>query len=301
MQNEPLLQDNKDRFVIFPVKHHDIWDFYQQLKKALYTPLPEDSFETASRDWENLNPSETEFLPNFLNFFSAATEKTSSGLTLPLLNFVKNPEATAFLRLQLALETRQAEATAKIAQKVNSGYPGNFHSALERQEKWLESFQNLNFAEQLLAASFFKTMFSADIFLLKEELEKREILPQFCTFLGKISDEIRLVSRFYRFLHDNHVLQQVPKNGINEIVSEVLLLEKQISAELPATGAFGITAGKKDALLNHLAEKFISGNEKWIANSSEEQEKSALAEKRAGALTKNPEKKEPQQKSRPDK
>ena len=301
MQNEPLLQDNKDRFVIFPVKHHDIWDFYQQLKKAFYTPFPEDPLDKEHRDWQNLNASEKEFLPYFLNFFSAATGKMSFGLTLPLLNSVKNLEAAAFLRLQSALENRQSEATAGIAQRMNSGATENFHSALQKQEKWLESFQNLNFAEQLLAASFIKMMFSADVFLLKEELQKRKVLPQFRDFLGKISNEIQLVSHFYRFLHDRHVLQQVSENGINEIVSEVLLLEKQISTELPATGAFGITAKKKDAFLNLLAEKFISGNEKPLTNPSEKEKKSALAEKRAGTLNKNPEKKESQQKSGPEK
>ncbi len=27
--NEPLLKENKDRFVIFPIQHHDIWSFYK--------------------------------------------------------------------------------------------------------------------------------------------------------------------------------------------------------------------------------------------------------------------------------
>ena len=27
---EPILQDNKDRFVIFPIQHHDIWEWYKK-------------------------------------------------------------------------------------------------------------------------------------------------------------------------------------------------------------------------------------------------------------------------------
>jgi hypothetical protein len=27
---EPILQENKNRFVIFPIKHHDIWEWYKK-------------------------------------------------------------------------------------------------------------------------------------------------------------------------------------------------------------------------------------------------------------------------------
>ena len=29
---EPILQENKDRFVIFPIKHHDIWEWYKKME-----------------------------------------------------------------------------------------------------------------------------------------------------------------------------------------------------------------------------------------------------------------------------
>ena len=286
MHNEPLLQDNKDRFVIFPVKHHDIWDHYNQLKQLFSKPFPEDVLRKEHEDWQNLGSSEKRFLPYLLNYFSATTNRMSREQTLPLLSAIKIPEAAAFLQLQLSLENRQSEAAAENAGRLNRESTENFQAALQKQEKWLESFQNFSFAEKLVAASVSKIMFSADLFLLKDELEKRKILPQFCNFLGRISDEILFLSDFYRFLHDRHVLQQVSKDCMNEIVSEVLLLEKQISAELPVTGVFGITPERKDAYLNHLAEKFIFKKLKAATTNPEEQEKFNLAEKRAGTLAK---------------
>ncbi len=36
-KQEPLLRDNKDRFVIFPVKHNDIWDAYKAIEANFWT------------------------------------------------------------------------------------------------------------------------------------------------------------------------------------------------------------------------------------------------------------------------
>ena len=37
MITEPLLQDNKDRFVIFPIQHNDIWQFYKNAEASFWT------------------------------------------------------------------------------------------------------------------------------------------------------------------------------------------------------------------------------------------------------------------------
>ncbi len=34
---EPILQENKDRFVIFPIKHHDIWEWYKKMEASFWT------------------------------------------------------------------------------------------------------------------------------------------------------------------------------------------------------------------------------------------------------------------------
>jgi hypothetical protein len=33
-QIEPILQENKNRFVIFPIKHHDIWEWYKKMEAS---------------------------------------------------------------------------------------------------------------------------------------------------------------------------------------------------------------------------------------------------------------------------
>lgn len=34
---EPLLKDNPSRFVIFPIKYHDIWQMYKKAEASFWT------------------------------------------------------------------------------------------------------------------------------------------------------------------------------------------------------------------------------------------------------------------------
>ena len=34
---EPILKENKDRFVLFPIQHNDIWEFYKKAEASFWT------------------------------------------------------------------------------------------------------------------------------------------------------------------------------------------------------------------------------------------------------------------------
>ena len=34
---EPILQENKDRFVLFPIKHREIWEMYKKAEASFWT------------------------------------------------------------------------------------------------------------------------------------------------------------------------------------------------------------------------------------------------------------------------
>ena len=57
---EPILQENKNRFVIFPIKHQDIWEFY---KKDIYP------FKGKLEQWYQENIS---FYTDFMIIFLTA-------------------------------------------------------------------------------------------------------------------------------------------------------------------------------------------------------------------------------------
>ena len=55
---EPLLAENKDRFVLFPIKHKDIWEMYKKAEASFWT-AEEIDLASDVTDWSNkLNDNE---------------------------------------------------------------------------------------------------------------------------------------------------------------------------------------------------------------------------------------------------
>ena len=58
---ESLLVENKDRFVLFPIEHNDIWEFYRNAVANFWVP-EEINFSDDIVDWrDKLNDSERHF------------------------------------------------------------------------------------------------------------------------------------------------------------------------------------------------------------------------------------------------
>ena len=69
---EPILKENKDRFVIFPIKHHDLWEWYKKCEASFWTAEEIDLSEDLN-DWKNkLNDDERYFIKHILAFFAAS-------------------------------------------------------------------------------------------------------------------------------------------------------------------------------------------------------------------------------------
>jgi len=64
---EPILKENKDRFVLFPIQHSDIWEFYKKAEASFWT-AEEIDLSQDQKDWENLADGERHFISHALAF-----------------------------------------------------------------------------------------------------------------------------------------------------------------------------------------------------------------------------------------
>jgi ribonucleotide reductase beta subunit family protein with ferritin-like domain len=67
---EPILQENENRFVLFPIKYHDIWDMYKKQVASFWVAEEIDLSQDFSH-WEGLNDKEKHFIKYVLAFFAA--------------------------------------------------------------------------------------------------------------------------------------------------------------------------------------------------------------------------------------
>ena len=78
---EPMLQENMDRFVLFPIEQHEIWEMYKLHAASFWTAEEIDLAEDA-KDWKKLNDNERHFLKHVLAFFAASDGIVNENLVI---------------------------------------------------------------------------------------------------------------------------------------------------------------------------------------------------------------------------
>ena len=60
---EPILHDNENRYVIYPIKYNRTWEMYKKAIASFWTAEEIDLSKDAN-DWESLKPEEQFFIKN---------------------------------------------------------------------------------------------------------------------------------------------------------------------------------------------------------------------------------------------
>ena len=106
---EPILEPNKNRFVLFPIQHDDIWSFYKRAEASFWT-AEEIDLSPDLIDWETkLNEDEKHFIKHILAFFAASDGIVNENLAENFVAEVQYTEAKFFYGFQIAIENIHSE------------------------------------------------------------------------------------------------------------------------------------------------------------------------------------------------
>ncbi len=106
---EPILQENKNRFVLFPIEHHDIWEMYKKQQACIWTAEEIDLAQDLN-DWRNkLTDDERYFVKNILAFFAASDGIVNENLAENFVSEVQYTEAKFFYGFQIMMENIHSE------------------------------------------------------------------------------------------------------------------------------------------------------------------------------------------------
>ncbi|PKD21468.1 hypothetical protein APR41_00320 [Salegentibacter salinarum] len=236
-KQEPLLRDNKDRFVIFPVKHNDIWDAYKAIEANFWT-LGQIDIQKDLVAWEELNGEKRQFLNKVLGLI-LSTEKNLSGLTKKISEKINLPEARSFLDLQLVMENTHTEAYSMC---INSFFNTTLqeeifkeiqkHPATIAREEWLQKWSNsTSFAEKLVALATAKSIFSYSSFASIFWIKNCGLIPGLCYTYEMIYRDKALHRDFAVQLFRDHLLEEISDKKIQQIIGEAVAIEKEFIAE----------------------------------------------------------------------
>jgi len=264
---EPILELNNDRFVLFPIKHDDIWKMYKDSEASFWT-AEEIDLSPDLVDWETkLNDDERFFIKNILGFFAASDGIVNENLAENFLKEVGYPEAKCFYGFQVMMENIHAETYSLLIDTYIKDKKERTHifNALEtipavRKKadwalKWIESD---SFAERLIAFAVVEGIQFSGSFCSIFWLKKRGLMPGLTFSNELISRDEGIHRDFACLLHNKHVKNKVPEARIVEIVKEAVEIEKEFVSESLPVSLIGMNADLMCEYIEFVADHLLT-------------------------------------------
>jgi len=111
-----ILNEDSSRFVLFPIKHSDLYKRYTQ-QLAVFWNTNEVDLESDLNGWNNLSEAEQKFLLHILGFFAASDGLVVENIMLNFQAEVMVAEARAFYSVQNCIETIHSQQYSLLIQK----------------------------------------------------------------------------------------------------------------------------------------------------------------------------------------
>jgi len=106
--SEPLLIENPERYVMFPLTDKSIWDAYKKQMDCFWRAEEIDLSQDLTH-WQKLDDNERHFIKMILAFFAASDGIVLENLGMRFLSEVQLPEARAAYGFQLMMENIHSE------------------------------------------------------------------------------------------------------------------------------------------------------------------------------------------------
>ena len=262
---EPILQDNPNRYTIFPINYPDLWEVYQRHIASFWTSGDID-YEADNMDWEKLKEPEKKFILNVLAFFAG-----SDGIVLENImgNFsqeVQVPEARAFYAIQAAIETIHSEVYSQLIETFgeNSAQKKELFEAIQtlpcvaRKAEWAMSWMDpkrSNFAQRLVSFAVVEGIFFSGSFCAIFWFKSRNLLVKTLgTSNELISRDEGLHCEFAVKLYA-HIVNRLTQQEIEDIIRPAVDIEYSFICESLNCPLIGMNADLMKQYIEYVADR----------------------------------------------
>ncbi len=266
MQNfktEPILTENPNRFVLFPIKHPDIYyDFYKRHESSFWK-TGEVDLSKDIHDWEKLNDRERFFIKNVLAFFAASDGIVNENLAENFVREVQYTEAKFFYGFQIMMENIHSEMYSLLIDtyiKDEKEKDECFNAidrmpAVKKKADWALNWVNSeNFVDRLLAFCAVEMLFFSGSFCSIFWLKQRGIMPGLSLANEFIFKDENLHGEFAIHLINNHIVNKPSEARVKEIFLSALEIENEFITESLPVSLIGMNANLMKRYLQFVAD-----------------------------------------------
>lgn len=266
LKMEPILKENNQRFVIFPIQHHDIWEHYKNAEANFWTAEEIDLSQDVT-DWNTkLTDNEKYFLKHILAFFAASDGIVNENLVENFINEVQYSEAKFFYGFQIMMENIHSETYSLLidtfvqnVEEKNMLFNAieNFSAIKEKADWALTWIKSPSFAERLIAFAAVEGIFFSGAFCSIFWLKKRGLMPGLSFSNELIARDEGMHCNFAVHLYNNHIVNKLSNNKITEIIVDALNIERKFITESLPVNLIGMNSKLMTQYLEFVADKLL--------------------------------------------
>jgi len=262
---EPLLKENKNRFVLFPIKHDDIWAMYKQAEASFWTAEEIDLSQDLI-DWANLNDGERHFISHVLAFFAASDGIVNENLAVNFLEKVQIPEAKCFYGFQIMMENIHSETYSLLIDTYikDPKEKDRLFNAIDtvpcvaKKAEWaLRFIDNGSFIENIIAFAAVEGIFFSGSFCSVFWLKKRGLMPGLSFSNELISRDEGLHCDFACLLYTKYIHNKLPVERVLEIILEAVEIEKEFVTDSLPVDLIGMNARLMQQYIEFVADRLL--------------------------------------------
>lgn len=263
---EPILKENKDRFVLFPIRQHSIWQYYKKAEASFWTAEEIDLGQDLT-DWGNLTDSERHFISHVLAFFAASDGIVNENLAEHFVSEVQYTEAKFFYGFQIAMENVHSETYSLLIDtyvKDPKEKDKLFHAietmdCVKKKADWaLRWIDQGNFQERLIAFAAVEGIFFSGSFCSIFWLKKRGLMPGLTFSNELISRDEGLHCDFACHLYTDHVVNKLPKEKVIGIIKDAVEIEKEFVTDALPVNLIGMNAVQMCQYIEFVADRLVN-------------------------------------------
>lgn len=266
MKTEKILQENKDRFVLFPIQYQDIWEMYKKAESSFWTAEEIDLIQDL-QDWNNkLNKDEKHFIKHVLAFFAASDGIVNENLAVNFLREVQIPEARCFYGFQVMIENIHSETYSLLIDtyiKDPEEKHKLFHAidtvpCVGKKAKWaLRWIENGSFVERLIAFAAVEGIFFSGSFCSIFWLKKRGLMPGLSFSNELISRDEGLHCDFACLLYTKYIENKLTEKQVKQIIADAVSIEKEFVVDAIPVKLIGMNADLMCQYIEFVADRLL--------------------------------------------
>ncbi|WP_078063155.1 ribonucleoside-diphosphate reductase small subunit [Solirubrum puertoriconensis] len=262
---EPLLVENPNRFVLFPIQNDDVWQMYKKAEASFWT-AEEIDLSQDQKDWENLNDGERHFISHVLAFFAASDGIVNENLAVNFMQEVQMPEARCFYGFQVMMENIHSETYSLLIDTYikDPKQKDYLFNALEtvpavtKKGQWAIKWINSeNFTERLIAFAAVEGIFFSGSFCSIFWLKKRGLMPGLTFSNELISRDEGLHCDFACLLYEKYLVNKLPEARVHEIIRDAVSIEQEFVTDALPVNLIGMNAQLMSQYIEFVADRLL--------------------------------------------